>query len=196
MNVNQKWYHQTFVIVAAFVIFWPVGIYFLVSRNNATKQGMFTGGLTFKQSVIISLILFAIALYALFDEEIRAAAVLYIIGGIAMIVYGKSNETKIERYRKYVDLIINHNIFGIDTIASACGVTYDVCRSDLAKLISKGVFQNATINDTSRTINISKRVTTSNKPVAMVTCSGCGASIAVAKGTNCECDYCGNILNG
>lgn len=40
MNVNQKWYHQTFVIVAAFVIFWPVGIYFLVSRNNATKQGM------------------------------------------------------------------------------------------------------------------------------------------------------------
>ncbi len=196
MNVNQKWYHQTFVIVAAFIIFWPVGIYFLVSRNNATKQGMFVGGLNFKQSIIIAIILLAIALFCLFDKETRAASIIYIIGAIAIAYYGKNNEQKIARYRKYVELINNNNISSIDTIASACGTNYDTCRAELATLISKGVFKNATINDTNHTINFIKKAVPTNGQVVMITCSGCGASITIAKGTSCECDYCGNILRG
>lgn len=196
MNVNQKWYHQTFVIVAAFLIFWPVGIYFLVSRNNATKQGMFTGGLNFKQSVTISMILFAIALFCLFNEDTRSAAVIYIIGGVAMLIYGKNNEKKIARYRKYIELIINNNISSIDTIASVCGISYETCRSELTTLISKGVLKNATISDTTHTINFTKKIMASTEQAVMVTCSGCGASVAIPKGTRCECDYCGNTLNG
>lgn len=196
MNINQKWYHQTVVIVVAFIVFWPVGIYLLVSRNNATKQGMFVGGLNFKQSAIIAAVLFGIALFCVFDEETRAASFIYFIGAVAILIYGKNNEKKIARYKKYIELIINNNISSIDTIASACGTTYDVCRNELATLISKGVFKNATINDTTHTINFVKKTSAIKGQAVMVTCSGCGASIAVAKGTSCECDYCGNILKG
>ncbi len=194
MNVNQKWYHQTFVIVAAFIIFWPLGIYFLISRNNASKQGMFVGGLNFKQSVIIAVILFSIALFCLFDSETRSVAIIYVIGAIAMIVYGKNSEQRIERYKKYIDLIVNNNITSIDAIASSCGISYDVCRGELAKLIQKGVLKNATINDSNHTINIVRKAVYSGGQVVMVKCSGCGASIAMNKGTQCECDYCGNLL--
>lgn len=196
MNINQKWYHQTSVIVIAFLVFWPIGIYLLISRNTATKQGMFAGGLNFKQSATIAAILFAMALFCLFDSDIRSVSIIYIIGAVALLFYGKNNEKKIARYRKYIELVVNNNISGIDTIANACGINYDTCRNELATLISKGVFKNAVINDTLHTINISKNAVSPNSQVIMVTCSGCGASISLAKGTTCECDYCGNTLNG
>lgn len=200
MNITQKWYHQTFVIVIAFIVFWPVGIYFLVSRNNATKRGMFVGGLSFVQSAVIAVILFIVAFAGIFDlgdtDISLGFSLAYIAGGIALLYYGKSNEKKIARYKQYVNFIVNNNVTSIDAIASATGITYERCRSELDTLITKEVFKNATINDQAHSININKKPIVASAQMVMVNCSGCGASVAVPKGTSCECEYCGNTLKG
>ena len=57
MTVNQKWYHQTVVIILAFLVFWPLGIGLIISRSRASKQGMFVGGLDFKTACIVAAVL-------------------------------------------------------------------------------------------------------------------------------------------
>jgi hypothetical protein len=202
MTVNQKWYHQTVVIILAFIIFWPIGIYLIVSRSRASKRGMFVGGLDFKTACIVAAVLGVMGLLCLSGSNSSfGGAMLYFIGAVAVFIYGKKNDGKIERYKKYIDMVVNQHIDNIDTMANACGIPYGTCRGELATLIAKDVFKGASIDDTTHTLNLMRRVA---PPVEVmgratvtvtVTCSGCGATAAITQGTSCECEYCGNILN-
>ena len=200
MTVNQKWYHQTIVIILAFIIFWPIGIFLIISRSKASKQGMFVGGLDFKTACIVTGILGFMGLYRMFRSNSSfGGALLYFIGAVAVFVYGKKNDEKIERYKKYIDMVANQHIDNIDTMANACGIPYGTCRGELATLIAKDVFKGASIDDTTHTLSLMKRVAppveVMGRATVTVTCSGCGATVAITQGTSCECEYCGNILN-
>jgi len=204
MTVNQKWYHQTVVIILAFLVFWPLGIGLIISRSRASKQGMFVGGLDFKTACIVAAILAVMGLYCISKSNSSFVGMMaYFIGAVAVFLYGKKNDAKIERYKKYVDFVANQHIDNIDTMANACNIPYGTCRAELATLISKDVFKGASIDDVTHTLVLLRRVApptvveagVTGAPTVSVTCSGCGATVALARGTSCECEYCGNILN-
>ena len=90
-------------------------------------------------------------------------------------------------------------------------VSYDVVKNEISTLISKGTFRGATINELSRSIEMSAvqdqptaqgfingvlenvGVSSSNVTVT-ATCPGCGGTMAAPKGATVECDYCGKIF--
>ena len=210
MNNNQQpiWFN-TWVIVIAFIVCWPVGIVLLIGRVNSSKQNMFDGSTTTKVCYVIGALLVLAGLGSFSNSFL--AGLFYVAGGAALIYYGLKNKKKVERYKGYIDLVANQQIHSLDTISSTMNVSYDVVKNEISTLISKGTFRGATINELSRSIEMSAvqeqpasqgfingvlenvGVSSSNVTVT-ATCPGCGGSMAAPKGATVECDYCGKIF--
>ncbi len=210
MNNNQQpvWFN-TWVIVIAFIVCWPVGILLLIGRVNSSKQNMFDGSTTTKVCYIIGAILI-LAGFGSFSNSFLAG-LFYVAGGAALIYYGMKNKKKVERYKGYIDLVANQQIYSLDTISSTMNVSYDVVKNEINTLISKGTFRGANINELSRCIEmnlVSEQpaaqgfingvlegvgASASNQTVT-ATCPGCGGTMAAIKGATVECDYCGKIF--
>ena len=210
MNNNQQpvWFN-TWVIVIAFIVCWPVGILLLIGRVNSSKQNMFDGSTTTKVCYIIGAILI-LAGFGSFSNSFLAG-LFYVAGGAALIYYGMKNKKKVERYKGYIDLVANQQIYSLDTISSTMNVSYDVVKNEINTLISKGTFRGANINELSRCIEMNPvseqpaaqgfingvlegvGASASNQTVT-ATCPGCGGTMAAIKGATVECDYCGKIF--
>ena len=209
MNNNQQpiWFN-TWVIVIAFIVCWPIGIALLIARVNSSKQNMFDGSTTTKVCMIIGVILIIAGLSSFSSSFL--AGLFYTAGGAALIYYAQKNKKKVERYKGYIDLVANQKIYSLDTIASTMNISYDIVKGDIQTLISKGTFRGASINELSRCIEmpqieqqptaqgfigglIEGAATAANTTVTAV-CPGCGGTMAAQKGATVECDYCGKIF--
>ena len=76
-------------------------------------------------------------------------------------------------------------------------VSYEQARKDLNKMIERGFFGNAHIDNVTRSIvlpingvDINTEITTTNK-----ICPSCGATNNVSSLGENKCEYCGTILN-
>jgi len=145
-------YLNTWVIVLAFIFCWPVGVVLIFLRTNANKKNMFDGKTVSKICNIVGAFLILGGL-GTFSSSFFAG-LFYVAGGAALIYYGKQNQAKIERYKRYIDLIVNRNVVSLDMISSTTGVAYSTVRADIDNLIAKGTFKGATINELSRTIEL------------------------------------------
>ena len=215
-NNEQPFYYKTWVIVLAFIVCWPVGIALLVLRINSSKKTMFDGSKTIKICYGVGAVLILIGLSTFSNKHILSG-LFYIAGGAALIYFGIQNKKKVERYKGYIELVANQKVYSIDTIANTMNVTYDLAKEEIGKLISKGSFRGATINELTRSIDIvqvqqpihmqpSMQAMAQNMingymeaaPAAAVnvtaTCPGCGGTMAAQKGATVECDYCGKIF--
>lgn len=101
------------------------------------------------------------------------------------------------KLREYVSMVDNHRILSIDKIASSMSISYEQARKDLTKMIERGFFGNAHIDNVSRSIvlpingvDINTEITTTNK-----ICPSCGATNNVSSLGENKCEYCGTILN-
>ena len=210
MNNNQQpiWYN-TWVIVIAFIVCWPIGIVLLIMRVNSSKQNMFDGSTTTKVCMILGVILILAGLSSFSNSFL--AGLFYTAGGAALIYYGLNNKKKVERYKGYIDLIANQHIHSLDTISTTMNVTYDVVKNDIQTLISKGTFKGASINEMTRSIEMAEITAqptmqsvvgnlvdglagASQPQTVTAVCPGCGGSMAALKGATVECDYCGKIF--
>ena len=121
-----------------------------------------------------------------------------ILSGIACAVVGAIFfEKHNARQREYFSMIDNHRVLSIDQIASSMSVSYEQARKDINKMIGKGFFGNAHIDNMTRSIvlpnvgvDINTEVITTNK-----ICPSCGASNNVSSLGENKCEYCGTILN-
>lgn len=209
---NQPWYHSWIVIGLALCCFWPVGLALLIVRLNNSKS---TASFGKNQKIIFYIaagFLFLMAL-AGFEEGSFFVGLVFAAGGAAVIYYTRKTTKQSERFRQYINLIVNQEIESIDTIASMTGIGYDVVVDDLNKMVSQEILKNAVVDQMTRTIVLPKvqmvqqqpQMVYSNnmdgssaEPSQMVTviCPGCGAKMVVAKGTICNCDYCDTPVNG
>ncbi len=120
------------------------------------------------------------------------------LAGIACAVVGATFfEKHNARQREYFSMIDNHRILSIDQIASSMSVSYEQARKDINKMIEKGFFGNAHIDNMARLVvlpvkgvDINTKVTTTNK-----ICPSCGASNNVSSLGENKCEYCGTILD-
>lgn len=217
MNDNQRpFYYNTWVIVVAFIVFWPVGIALLIGRINSNKRSMFDGSKTTKVCLAVGAVLILLGI-STFSGKHLLSSIFYIAGGAALVYYANQNKKKVQRYKSYIDLVANQKVYSIDTISNTMNVTYDMAKTEIQKLITMGSFRGANINELTRCIEIAAPAPQPayvQTPVMMqpmgglveaisapaqaanvtAVCPGCGGTMVARKGETVECDYCGKIF--
>lgn len=218
-NNNVPVYLNTWVIVIAFFLCWPIGVVLIIMRTNANKQNMFDGSTTTKICYIVGALL-VLAGLGTFSNSFFSG-LFYTAGGAALIYYGTKNKKKVERYKKYIDLIANQGVRSLDTISNTLNISYGVTRGDIETLIAKGTFRGAKIDDMTRSIELNAIPTPAaqntdslggfidtisslansagmganeaSSTSVVASCPGCGGTMPAFKGATVECDYCGKI---
>lgn len=189
MNNEQPIYLNTWVIVLAFIFFWPLGVALLIMRANSNKKNMFDGSTTSKICYIVGGILVLAGLGSFGDSFFRG--LFWTAGGIAVIYYGAQNKKKVERYKKYIDLIANQGVRSLDTISNTLNITYSVTKSDIETLIAKGTFKGARIDELTRSIELNA-IPTMQTNNGMPGADGLGGFINAISGMAGEAGMGGN----
>ena len=193
------------VIIAAFIIFWPVGLFLLFKRTSIDKTAALQqSGKGLKIAGIVLMVLGAFGILGSLETGDGATIVgclFFIAGGAIMFKKAKALKVEGEATKKYLAIIINNNVRQLDSIASATGKQYDVVKADIQKLIDKGFLKNAFINENTRELVIPEAAPTqsstnnaSYQQARVVSCPCCGANNKVSGATG-ECEYCGSPLN-
>lgn len=123
----------------------------------------------------------------------NASVILAIIAAVATaFLVEKLNARK----RKYFSLVEKQCVLSIDSIASSCSVAYDRAYSDINKMIEKGFFGDAYIDDATQKVVIPNAYMNINIPISKknVKCPTCGAMVTVYSNKENKCEYCGSSV--
>lgn len=213
METNSRpWYYSTWIIVLAFLFFWPLGVVLLILRSAGSKQSVFLGSTDKKKYIIGGACLILLGMMWISSGS-TGMGLFMIVGGIVVIAYADKSKRRAIRNRQYIDLIVNQGQTSLDNIANMCNINYDLVVKELRTLITLGVLKNAVLDEMTRTITIQRVApqipqqnlqqtlsglvdgvvgTQASESAQMVacTCPGCGAKVAIRKGTTQVCDYC------
>ncbi|MEQ8235210.1 MAG: hypothetical protein ABRQ23_00355 [Syntrophomonadaceae bacterium] len=199
-------------IIFWLIIFWPVGLFLVFKKLSTDKSALMSGKTgTLSAAGWILIVIGAVGSIGIVSDPSNDSAG-GIIVGLAMIVGGvivlrKASETKktAAKYKKYIDIVVNHNIRSIDNIAATVGLSYDVAVKDLQDMINIGYLKDAYINQGNREIVLKQnesaayaQASTSDQAATQklaVRCPGCGANNVVVVGRVLECEYCGTPIN-
>lgn len=200
------------VIVIIFIFFWPLGIYLVCKKIDLDKKASLNSG---RILVIIGWILLVLGVFYIIGSiaeptitagQVFSGLLLFVGGGIALIVVGRRNKRNAQKYKKYIDMVVNQNIKDIDTIACVMNLPYEVVKSDLQNMIDKEYFLNAYIDESKGEIIIVHKQRqdynkeananfNSNVQMVVVTCKGCGAKNKILQGSVGECEFCGSPIS-
>lgn len=212
-NPQLPWWLSLPGIVIITAIFWPVGIFLIRKRMDLDKKtALFSGaaitvvGWVFLAIAIIGLLANSAGCFERTDTKDTVLILFFIIAGIALILLGRSTRKNAIKFKKYISIVINQQITSIDNIAAVMSTNYDVCKKQLQKMIDKGYFNGAYIDEVAREIvlskqyeNVSSKSSMNNTPqsqeIQVVACRGCGANNKIAKGSVGECEFCGSPLS-
>ncbi len=213
METNSRpWYYSTWIIVLAFLFFWPLGVVLLILRSAGSKQSVFLGSTDKKKYIIGGACLILLGMMWISSGS-TGMGLFMIVGGIVVIAYADKSKRRAIRNRQYIDIIVNQGQTSLDNIANMCNINYDLVVKELRTLITLGVLKNAVLDEMTRTITIQRVApqipqqnlqqtlsglvdgvvgTQASESAQMVacTCPGCGAKVAIRKGTTQVCDYC------
>ena len=209
---NTPWYYSWVAIgIGLCGPWWPIGIALLILRLNHTKA---TAAFGKNQKIIFYVVAGFLFFMALMSFSLGGFSnflwgILFAVGGGAVIYYTQKTVKQSERFRQYINLIVNQGIDSIDTIAAMSDIDSDVVVADLNKMVSQGILKNAVVDQMLRTVTLqpvvqqpqivyanNANVTNSEPPqIVTATCPGCGAKMAVAKGTVRICEYCDTPIN-
>lgn len=202
------------VIIITFIFFWPLGIYFIWKRIDLDKKSQLNLG---RNLIITGLVLIGLSIIYLFAAvgdpaitvgEMISAVLLMGSSGAGLIILGKRSKKNAEKIKKYISLVVNQEVTSIEDIATAMALPYEITQKDIQKMIDKGYFAGAYINEISKEIVLpnnhkqdykKQEYINANKPNAemlVVTCKGCGANNKVLKGSVVECEFCGSPVGG
>lgn len=201
-------------IIFWLVIFWPIGLFMLFKKLSTDKSAVMSGK---KVSLsVIGWILVALGVLGLYGsisdivggEGVTGGTIVLLtmaIGGVLLLRKASIAKKTALAYKKYIDIVVNHNVRGIDQIASAIGISYDVAVADLQNMINLGFLKEAYIHQGNREI-----VLIQNGPIVYqqtpaggqaaprltaTRCPDCGANNVVIVGKVAICEYCGNAIN-
>lgn len=130
--------------------------------------------------------------------------------GIVFIIIGKKIKNRINRCKRYVDIIGSKSKMSIDAIANIMSKSEDFVLSDLQDMITRQYFEQAYIDEDSWEFvlgecenemddeedddDIDEEDDDSNR-IQVVTCSSCGAKNKIGKNFTGECEYCGSPID-
>lgn len=193
-------------VIIFFIIFWPVGVVLLCKRSaSKSKSGTFSGRVV--QFIGWLFIVFATILaFGSGSEGVTGAEVTLIIffltGGLVIIPLGSKISANAVIFKMYNNIIENQNLYSIDSIARVTGLPVKRVMSDLQKMIDKGYFTGAHIDEVNNEFIIpgyndsqkQENSTVNNTDMIIVICKSCGASNTIINGTVGKCEYCGSPI--
>jgi len=191
-----------FWVVFALIIFWPVGLILLFKRLSTDRTATFSCG---KRLNVVAIVLFIIGGLIIISGT-HVIGVLFILGGLVVFRSARKSTAQGNRYRQYVDLVVNQKQRFIPNIASIMRLSNQMVTLELTKMINEGFFVGARIDRATNEIVLMPHPSmmphhgmpmgVAPAPVSMervVVCDGCGANNRVFGPTG-ECEYCGSPL--
>ena len=202
------------VIVLLILFFWPVGIYCYKKRMNMGVTAAASAanvGITF--GILNLLMGLLMVTTESGDRSLDIGTSLYfLIPGLFLFLTGINAKRFKANFVKYERWIEQEGLTSIDGLASVVGKPYEKTRSDLQKMIKKGVIRDAFIDDDTRELVFvgtaeaeeektapTVRVSSKGRIVPQeeaknIRCASCGANNKVILGRKVECEYCGTVL--
>lgn len=209
------------IIALWLILFFPVGIFFIVKKMTGDKFSYIKNG---KGLRVLGYVLLGFALIYLimaFSGELETEDGSSIVGGVivAEIIFGGGGALCVfkgmeyikrgTKYNRYVAIINASNDLLIDNIAAAVPTTYDKAIKDIQSMLDAGFFMNAYLDLNKRELIMAKAApqpnviannmfvvsqgATNNQPHS-VKCPNCGATNTAVPGAKNECEYCGSPL--
>lgn len=210
-NEKMPLYSWT-VIILAFCVFWPVGLFLLFKRVSTDKKTAMIANISIKTIGVILYVFagffafFSIILLTDKSDPANAEgfitlfviALIFGIGGFFVCKYSKKISKNAQEIKKYMSVVVNGNTRQLDAVASAMDKSYDVVKKDIQDMINKGFLKNAYINEGTREVvfaenNSFENVNINNAPKKIIACPCCGANNTLI-GDMGECEYCGSPL--
>ena len=198
------------VIIAALIVFWPVGLVMLFLKTIKDKRATSFACLLLNLIGIAALAFTLLCILMLFDEYNSFAlgfAIFCAGAGVALITSARKIKNNSKLAKKYSAIIVNDGVCQLDTIADITGKSYNEVKADICKLIDKGYLKNAYVNENVREVVFTNKksqhtsvadvfvgnVKSEAVTARIVECPCCGANNNVTS-DNAECDYCGSAL--
>lgn len=197
-------------IIFLLIFFWPVGLFLLIKKLATDKAALMsgkTGALSVVGWVLITIgcMGFIAELSSGPDGYGVMLVLIFVAGGFLLLRKASKTKKTAARYKKYIDIVVNQNVRGIDNIVSAVGLSYDVVVKDLQDMINIGYLKDAYIHLGNREIVLKQQEpviyaqgTYAGQSVTQtkaVRCPGCGANNVVTVGRVSECEYCSTPIN-
>ncbi|QUW21937.1 hypothetical protein JSQ81_19560 [Sporosarcina sp. Marseille-Q4063] len=197
--------HSWPLIIFLLIIFWPVGVYFLVRKLSVDKIASLSSGrkMTIWGWIIAGM--GVISWTSLIEDGFidgTLGMLFFVFLGLTLVYLGKKSSIRAAKYKRYIDIIVNKRVRSIPTISSAIPVSHDVAIKGIQEMINKGFFEDAYINYNQDIIifstedEIDERVRNHKIEMIVVPCNGCGANNQVEKGRVEKCQYCGSLISG
>ncbi len=218
-NPKIPWWLSWPILIIVTIAFWPVGVFLIWKRISVDRKTAMAAGRLISIFGWISVAFAGIGILAYLPEGITKddvyMALFFLIAGIVLVLLGRNTAKNAEKFKKYISIIVNHEETSIDNIAMAMPTSYEKAKEDLQKMINRGYFADAYINDADREIvlpsmeqsyvvkaEVNVRTNTevnirTNTEIEMVvvSCKGCGANNKIEKGTVGECQFCGSPIS-
>lgn len=197
--------HSWALVIFLLIIFWPVGVYFLIRKLSGDKKASLSSG---RKMAIWGWIIAGMGIISwtsLMEDGFidgTLGMLFFVSLGLILVYLGKKSLIIATKYKKYIDLIVNRRLRSIAAISSAIPVSHDSAIKDIKEMIDKGFFEDAYINYNLDEIVFSEedeadeRVKKHRVDMIVVPCNGCGANNKVEKGRVEHCQYCGSLIGG
>lgn len=191
-------------------LFWPVGLFLLIKKLATDKAALMsrkTGALSVIGWIllIVGCMGFLAELSSGPDGYGMMLVLIFAAGGFLLLRKASKTKKTAARYKKYIDIVVNQNVRGIDNIVSVVGLSYDVVVKDLQDMINIGYLKDAYIHLGNREIIMKQQESVvyaqgtyagqSVTQTKAVRCPGCGANNVVTVGRVSECEYCSTPIN-
>jgi len=149
-------------IIIWLIFFWPVGLYFLLKRLTTDREAAVRKD--GKTPVLGWIMMFAgiIILYSYFGggysgDTRLIIAIFLLCGSVAALSAARKSNHDSDRYRRYIDAIVNHGMVSVREIAAYVHVNESRAYMDLKKMIRMRYFDHAHIDERRGEIHIYQR---------------------------------------
>lgn len=207
-NPKTEWWISWPVIIITFILFFPVGILLAWTRHTLNKKAYLYSGNGIIIFGCISLfgafVFFISSIFNGFKSSTANGIIFYLLIGAIFFAVDRKLKTDTANSRKYISIVIRDRVIDIDNIAAALPTSYENAKRDLQRMLNKGFFPGAYIDEEERQIILPQRHRESSKnksnnitesvKMQLVKCNGCGAQNSIPAGTIGECEFCGSKL--
>jgi len=137
-------------ITICFIFFWPVGLYLLVKKLTTDREAAVRKD---SKTPVLGWILMIIGVFFLSSylsgggKALFIWAAFFIFGGLSSLKAAKKGNQEGERFRSYINAIVNHGLVSIQDIADFAQVREKVVIRDLKRMIAMGYFDHAHIDE-------------------------------------------------
>ena len=218
----RTWYSWP-VIIIMLCVFWPVGLFLLLKRLTFNSRTAMCVGILLSILGGCAYAFAALGFIVCLSEGITSddfvLLFFFAVFGFIFCWCGREARKESKMVKQYLTIIGDGQVRQLEIIAVAAGKPYKVVRTELQKMIRRGYFGNAFINEGTRELVLTDLTpATSDVPAVsassntecipeqassakaatqpvgrMVICPCCGANNTIY-GPSGECEYCGSQL--